>query len=430
MTVHRYIRREVASASTPGQPYRLLSIAFTNYPVDARVRREAEALVARGMSVTVICPWTPSLGERRSIEGVDIHTVGTLELQNELSPVAYIIRDVAFVVRAALTALRLHIGTRYDVVHVNTMPDYLVAAAALPKLLGAKVVLDVHDLVPELYAAKFGVDESSLVIRLMTFVERCSVRFADRALAVHRPHLEALLRHGNRESKFSIVMNLPDTRFFPRQPKKRSISGPFVLLYHGTVSRRHGLETAVCAVELARRTFDDIQLLIIGDGDDIERLKGIVDARGLGEAVRIEGLRPIEQLGPVFARASAGIVPIVDDAFTRYMLPVKLLEYVALGLPVIASETSTIRAYFDETMVAFARPGDAADLAAKIVALRRDPDLRESLVGSADTFLERYSWDRESERYHELIESLAASRAPRIRAPSFGRNLDKERTHG
>lgn len=429
MTVLRFVRRDGASAPAPGPPYRVLSIALTTYPVDARVRREAETLVARGMSVDVICPWTPCLGGQRSIAGVHIHTAGTLAVQHELSPLAYISRDVAFVVRAALAAVRLHVRNRYDVVHVSTMPDYLVAAAALPKLLGAKVVLDVHDLVPELYAAKFGVDESSPTIKLMTFVERCSVRFADRALAVHRPHLEALLRHGNRESKFSIVMNTPDTRFLARREKPPP-SGPFVLLYHGTISRRHGLETAVRAVEIARQTYDDIELLIVGEGDDVERVKGIVDARGLGEAVRLEGLRPIEQMAPLFERASAGIVPIVDDPFTRYMLPVKLLEYVAVGLPVISSETPTIRAYFDETMVAFVRPGDVADLAAKIIALRRDPGLRESLVRSADAFLDRYSPDRESERYYELIESLAASRAPRIRAPSFVRNPDKERTHG
>ena len=411
--------------SSSGRPYRaprLLSIAFTNYPIDARVRREAEALVARGMSVDVICPWTPSLGQRQSIEGVHIHPVGTLEQQEEeLSPSGYIVRDVTFVLRAAAKALQLHLRNRYDVVQVHTMPDYLVAAGALPKLMGAKMVLDVHDLVPELYAAKFGREVTHPIIKLMTFVERCCIGFADHALAVHRPHLEALLRHGNQESKFSVVMNLPDTRFFARRSKPAS-HRPFVLLYHGTISRRHGLETAVRAVEIARQTCDDIQLLIVGEGDDVERLKGIVDARGLGEAVRFEGVRPIEQLGPLFARASAGIVPLVDDPFTRYMLPVKLLEYVALGVPVISSETSTIRAYFDETMIAFVRPGDVADLAAKIVALRRDPDLRDSLVRSADTFHDRYSWDRERERYCSLIESLAAPRAPRIEARSSVRN--------
>ena len=400
------------SSGRPQRARRLLSIAMTNYPLDSRVRRQAEALVARGMTVDVICPWTQTLGGRRTIEGVHIHPVGTLERQgNELSPFEYIVRDVAFVVRAAARALRLQLRNRYDVVEVHTMPDYVVAAAVLPKLMGAKIVLDVHDLVPELYAAKYGVEVTSPIIRLITFVERCCIGFADHALAVHRPHLEALVRHGNRRSKFSVVMNLPDTRIFTRQVKNVS-DRPFVLLYHGTVSRRHGLETAVRAVEIARQTYDDIQLLIVGEGDDMGRLKDIVHARGLDDAVEIEGPRSIEELEPFFARASAGIVPILDDPFTRYMLPVKLLEFVALGLPVISSETSTIRAYFDETMVAFVHPGDVAELAAKIVALRRDPNVGESLVRRADRFFDQYSWARESGRYYNVIESLALRRLP------------------
>lgn len=430
MKNERSLRRARETACPLDQPYRVLSIALTNYPTDMRVRREAEALAARGTTVDVICPWTPSLGEQRSIEGVGIHPVGSLEQHNELTPLAYIIRDCAFVARASLAALRLHVRNPYDVIHVNTMPDYLVAAAALPKLLGAKVLLDIHDLVPELYAAKFDVDENSLVIKLMTFVERCCVRFADRALAVHRPHLEALKRHGNPESKFSIIMNTPDTRFFSRREHPPTSSGKFVLLYHGTVSRRHGLETAVRAVEIARRTCDDIELLIVGEGDDVERIRCLVDERGLGDAIRFEGVRSVEQLEPLFASASAGIVPIVDDPFTRYMLPVKLLEYVALGLPVISSETPTIREYFDDTMLAFVRPGDVEDLASKIVALRRDPAARDSLVHNADTFLDRYSWDRDRDEYCGLIASLADSRAPRIKARSSARNPSKEHTHG
>lgn len=422
--------RPTSTTGRRNRARRLLSIAFTNYPLDTRVRREAEALVARGLRVDVICPWTPSLGVRRSIEGVHIHPVGTLEQRGkELSPYGYIVRDVAFVARAAATALRLHLRNRYDVVQVHTMPDYLVAAAALPKLLGAKVLLDVHDLVPELFAAKFGVEVTSPVIKLMTLVERCCVGFADHALAVHRPHLEALVGHGNRGSKFSVVMNLPDARFFARTSKNHC-RRPFVLLYHGTVSRRHGLETAVRAVEIARQTYDDIELVIVGEGDDVERLKVLVEEHGLGHAVDIQGPRPVEQLEPFFARASAGIVPLLDDPFTRYMLPVKLLEYVAIGLPVIVSETPTIRAYFDERMVAFVRAGDVADLAAKIVALRGDPALGDALVRNAEAFRDRYSWDRESDRYHCLVESLAASGARRTRARSPLPNPSKERSHG
>ena len=94
------------------------------------------------------------------------------------------------------------------------MPDFLVFSALGPKLLGAKVILDVHDLMPELYASKFGLPESHWIIRALKWVERLSVRFADAAVAVHQPHLDALVAHGNPADKFTIVMNLPDPDMF------------------------------------------------------------------------------------------------------------------------------------------------------------------------------------------------------------------------
>jgi glycosyltransferase involved in cell wall biosynthesis len=400
---------------------RVLMIAFTDYPADTRVRREAEALVARGHRVDVVCSWTPQLGDRRCLDGVRIYPTGRLEERSQLGPLGYVARDVGFLLRAAAAALRLQRRNRYDLVQVHTMPDYLIAAAALPKLMGARILLDMHDLVPELYEAKFGVDESNPVVKLTKLVERCCLGFADHALAVHQAHLDALLRHGNPAKKFDIIMNVPDPRFFTRRSDSRLASDRFVLLYHGTIARRHGLESAVRAVEIARQTYDDIQLQIVGDGDDVERLSSLVDDLDMGDAVEIRrGRLPIEQLGPILDGASAGIVPLVDSAFTRNMLPVKLLEYVALGIPVISSSLPNIRAYFDETMVLFFRSGDEEDLASKILQLRADPGLRNRLVVRADTFLEEHSWEREGERYCDVVESLTNAREPFVRQVTQG----------
>ena len=385
---------------------RICMIALTDYPGDQRVRREAEALVSRGDEVDVISPLTPSIGQRRSLDGVDLYPTGRLRRDEKLGFLDYLSRDLAFLVRASVRAVRLHRRRRYDVVHVHTMPDYLVFAALGPKLMGAKVVLDLHDLVPELYASKFGADDSKWVVRLTKLVERACVRFADRALAVHEPHLEALVGHGNPEGKFTIVMNAPDPRLFARR-REAPLPAGFTVIYHGTISRRHGLDVAVRAVALARRSYEDIRLEVVGDGDGVAELRTLVSELGLGAAVSItEGRFPAEELRPLFDRASAGVVPLSHDIFTRYMLPVKLLEYVALGLPVICSRTDTVQAYFDETMVSFVEPGSDEDLAAKLVELRNDEEKRHRLVTRADAFLEEHSWLRERERYYSVIDSL------------------------
>jgi glycosyltransferase involved in cell wall biosynthesis len=270
--------------------------------------------------------------------------------------------------------------------------------------------------VPELFASKFGVADTARIVRLTKVVERACVRFADHALAVHEPHLGALAGHGNPRDKFTIVMNAPDPRLFARRTEGASGQG-FTLIYHGTISTRHGLDVAVRAVALALQSYDDVRLEVVGDGDGVAGLRRLVAELGLTDAVAItEGRFPAEELQPLFERASAGVVPLSHDVFTRYMLPVKLLEYVALGLPVICSRTDTVQAYFDDTMVSFVEPGSPDDLAEKIVALRADEAQRRRLVASADAFLEEHSWMRERERYYTVIDSLlepaAARRAP------------------
>jgi len=381
-------------------------VAFTNYLGDTRIRREAEALVQRGDDVDIVCPLTPALRDRRSVAGVRIHPVMHFDYRDGAGPLRYLRRYLAFLAGASWKLLRLHLRRRYDVIHVHTMPDFLVLGALVPKLLGAKVVLDVHDLMPELYASKFGVADSHWTIRGLKAVERWCVRFADRAVAVHRPHLEALVRHGNPEQKFEILMNLPDPRMFkPRmQPPP---SSAFTLVYHGMVGSRHGLDVAVRAVALARPQVPGLRLRIIGDGDYFPEITRLVQELGVVDSVRLDrGIVPIEQLLPTIAGASAGVVPILDDPFTRYMLPVKLLEYVAIGLPVIASATDTIRAYFDEEMLSLCAPGDPDELAASIIRLHRDRTYREALPTKARLFAADHNWDREKIKYYELIDSL------------------------
>lgn len=390
---------------------RICVIVYTDYPADTRVRRAAEALAERGDEVVVICPMTPSLVGRSEVSGVRLEPIKSFGYTKAMSPREYIRRYSGFVAAAATRSLRLHLKQRFDLIHVHTMPDFLVFAAMGPRLLGAKVILDVHDLMPELYASKFGLPESHWVIRGLKLVERLSVRFATRAVAVHRPHLDALIEHGNPADKFTIVMNLPDPAMFSRRPNGVEPDGgepdQFTLVYHGMVGTRNGLDVAVRAAALARERVPGLRLRIMGDGDDFDRVRELVSELGVARTVQLEqGLRPIEEVIPDLESASVGVVPIVDDPFTKYMLPVKLLEYVSLGMPVIASSTSTIRAYFSESMLAFTTPGDPAALAEQIIGLYRNPERRHRLATAADTFSAEHNWPCEKTRYYQLVDSM------------------------
>ena len=288
------------------------------------------------------------------------------------------------------------------------MPDFLVFAALIPKCLGAKVILDVHDLMPELYECKFGHGRGRFIVSLITWMERRSIAFADRAIAVHIPHRDALVSHGNRVDKFSILLNVPDPSIFVRNGVVRS-DDRFRLIYHGTVARRHGLEIALNAVVAVKDKIPNLEFLVIGHGDDLPRIKGLVETLQLTSCVRFLGTMPVQKLPEQLAQADVGLVPILYDSFTRYMLPLKLMEYARMGIPAIVSDTETIRAYFDPQMVRYCKPGDPGDLANAILELYQNPARRKQMLDAAARFNSAYNWDEQKKGYFNLVDGLLST---------------------
>jgi len=385
---------------------RICMVAYTYYPTDTRVRREAEALVDRGDTVDMICLGKKGEDRIRTLNGVRL-IQPLLSRYRGSSAVQYLANYAVFFVAASAWLAALHRKSHYQVIQVHTMPDFMVFTAMIPKLLGAKVVLDVHDLMPELYRSKFGLRETHWLIRFIVLIERCSIGFADKAIAVHKPHLDALVRHGNPEDKFTILLNLPDPRIFSTNVGRRRGSGSgFRLIYHGTVSERHGLRVALRALPSLRKEIKGLKLQIIGEGDGLPGLVGLAKELGLTDCVDFKAFMPMEELLPIILDADIGIVPILLDDFTKYMLPVKLMEYVALRIPVICSRTETIETYFDDSMVRYSAPGNVMELSEHILALYRSPALRERLTASADRFNREYRWEQQKQLYYQLIDDL------------------------
>ncbi len=386
---------------------RVCMVAYSYYPDDTRIRREAEALTSRGDCVEVISLEKKKEGKRHEFHGIKLTQI-TLGRYHGSSVFRYCINYLFFFFAATFHLTILHLKNPFQIIQVHTMPDFLVFTAIIPKLMGAKIILDVHDLTPELYQSKFKLTRDHWVIRFLTWIERCSINFADKAIAVHKPHLNALIQHGNSVDKFIVLLNLPDPKIFSHKTSDLpKVKTRYALIYHGMIAYRHGLQIVAHAISNLMDEISELEFIIIGEGDGVPDLINLVDQLNITRCVKFSNrFVPIEQLVPIILDADVGIVPILYDEFTKYMLPVKLLEYVALGKPVICSRTETIQAYFDDSMVLFFTPGNVTDLTEKILLLYKQPQIREQLIKNSDRFNHEYNWQQQKQLYYQLVDGL------------------------
>ncbi len=386
------------SAALPAQR-RAMILGYLTYSIDARVKRQVKTLVTAGYAVDVIC-LADDIGEARNANLIGIkvpHYRGHSRWR-------YIRAYTTFFIRAGWTAARLALRHRYDVAIVCNMPDFIVACALGPKLRGATIVLDVHDPLPELYRIKFGRPAGCWGERLLRLEERVSAWMADRVLAVHDLHLKRLARAGIPCSKLRVVLNAPNPELFPYSERPLRREGGFRLVYHGTMSARLGIDVAIRAIRLVRGRIPGVELLLIGNGEALADYKRLASELEVESIVRFEPPVPVERIAPIAHSCSIGVVPNRDNAATRLMLPVKLMEYAMLGVPVVAARLAPIMQYFDERAVEFFEPESPPDLAAAIIRLYKDPARCAQIAAAANRVALRLScgW---SENYLEAIAS-------------------------
>ena len=385
----------------------IMMAAYTNYRRDPRVKREAEALAEAGHRVVFLARRQPGEPNREMIAGVEI--IKTIGLKNKrTSFVEYMVDYATFFVMICLHLLR-H-PRRYQLIHINNMPDFLVFATWLPRLLDRPVVHDVHDLMPELYLEKFASGEQHWVVRALKTQERWAGKFASAVLTVEERLKDILSERGIPREKIHVLMNLPDDRIFaPRPtPPTKPPEAPFALVYHGTLARRLGLDIAIEAVAKARGAIPRLELRIIGAGEERARLIELRDRLGLQDVVTFsDGFVPVEKIPAMIHDADVGLIPLRICSGTDIMLPTKLLEYVSVGIPCIVPKTGTIARYFDEEMVQFFEAENSDSLANAIIGLYRDPAKRIRLSHQAtERFGKTFSWSEHKKVYTDLVDRL------------------------
>ena len=396
------------AAAAPRVAGRVCMVAYTNYAFDARVRREAETLAEHGYDV--VCLTTRNEGTRQfMLNGVRVRELGVPKYRGK-SQLAYLVSYLRFLAAASLALAWLTLQGQVDVVHVHNLPDFLVFAGVVPRLFGRRVVLDVHDSVPETYATKFS--GQSLMYKALCLEEQVSALVAHRVICVNHPQRAALLARGLPEAKTFVSMNVPDPRIFQRTPGLRVAGAAgehFDLVYHGTMAERLGVDLVIRAVARLQDRIPGVRLQLWGQGDDLDRFQRL--ARELGIEARVcfepRGVR-LHDLPARLQQMHLGVIGNRRSVAGDLMLPVKLMEYAALGVPAVAPRLRTIQHYFTDDMVAFYEPEDVGSLADAIDALYRDPQRRCRQAERAAGFLDEHGWQRQGAElvtfYHGLMD--------------------------
>jgi glycosyltransferase involved in cell wall biosynthesis len=398
----------------PLQDKRALVLLYSSYPADPRPRRAAEALVAKGMRVEVLClKGADSEATEETVGGVHVRR---LPLKHHRGgKLNYIGQYVWFIVVTFCIVSWRAARRRYSLVHVHNMPDVLVFSALVPKLLGAKVILDLHDPMPELMRTIFGLGEGSLSVRLLKFFEKLSIGFSDAVITVNRACKGIFSRRSCEPGKIAVIMNSPDEGIFqPRRPEDapRRVSESFVIMYHGSLVERHGLDLAVDALARILPTVPRARLRIYGQQTPfLTRVLASVRGTPLEEHVEYFGPKTLKEIVQAIEDCDVGIIPNRKSIFTEINTPTRIFEYLSQSKPVIAPRVPGILDYFGPDELFYFNLGDSADLARQLLVVAGSRELVAETVAKGGCVYREHMWSSERSRFIELVSETLSEGA-------------------
>jgi len=385
-------------------PQRICMITHSFYESDNRVTRYAEALAARGDHVDVLSlRSSTSLRKDETINGVCVHRLQDRLGKTEKSVLSYILPTLRFFFSSGWWVTRQHGRKRYDLLHVHNIPDFLVFAAWYPKLTGARVILDIHDIVPEFFGSKFGQRKKG-AISVLLWMERLSARFADHIIISNHLWLELYAKRTGTLDRCSVFINNVNTQVFQPQPRTRD-DGKLLVLFPGGLQWHQGLDIALHAFVRVSRELPQAEFHIYGDGNMKPALQQLTIELGLADKVRFFEPVRITEIARVMANADLGVVPKRADSFGNEAYSTKIMEFMSVGVPVVVSSTKIDRYYFNDSVVKFFVSGSAESLAEAMLEVLNHPEQGRRMAAEASAYARQHSWDSRKADYLRLVDA-------------------------
>lgn len=389
------------------EPLRVCMVVYSFYETDNRVMRYAETLAKRGDWVDVFSLRKPEMPYYEILRGVHVYRLQERE-KNEKQLLTYLTRLLRFFFKSGISLTTQYLRTPYDLVHVHNMPDFLVFSGLIPKIRGSKIILDIHDIVPELYATKFRSSIHGGLFTLIRYVEKLSCGFSDHVIVANHIWEKTLLGRSLPMGKLTTILNYPDQSIFFKRPRTRN-NHELLFVYPGSLYIHQGIDVAIKAFKLIAEGTPNARFHIYGEGNDKQVFQELIEQLGLSDLVLLRGSLPIYEVADIMANADIAIEPKKNDPFGGEAMSTKILEFMSLGIPVVASDTKVHRYYFNDSVVKFFKAGDEQDLARCMLELINNTELRNRLAQNALKFVEDYTWEKNKSKYLDLVDRLVGT---------------------
>ena len=377
------------------------------YEIDPRVRRKVSTLVENGNVVDVIALKYKKRPFINQEDGATIYNIPLGKMRGGI--IRYVFEYFIFWFLSSMILNWQFIKKRYDTVDINNLPDFLVFAAWFPKLMGSKIILDMHEITPEFFMSKYKVGPSSFVYRILVRLESLSCKYADHVIASNDLIAEKVKERNSLNSKLTIVVNTADDKFFRSgesvNEKNRKRNSPIIFMYHGTLTTFYGLDIALEALSIVRSKLpgQGVQLHIIGEGSTLNDLRIMRHKYGLDDLVFFKEPVPIHDISKTLEGCDVGLIPTRRDVFLDLSFSNKLVEYVALRKPVVAARLRGYRHYFREESLGFFEPNNPISLAEAMIKVIKNRSAWEELAENAFQDYQAITWKTMSKRYIDLV---------------------------
>jgi glycosyltransferase involved in cell wall biosynthesis len=387
---------------------RVCMLAYAFYESDTRIMQYATALAQRGDLVDVIALRREGKAGFEVIQGVNVYRIQRRTV-NEKGLFAYATRISRFLLHSAVVMRRHHKKNPYQLIHVHNVPDFLVFAALYPKRKNVPVILDIHDLLPEFYASKFGISHEAFLFKVLVRVERWSAAFANHVIIANHVWHDRLISRSTVAGKCSVVRNHPDLDLFIPQEKGKKQSDKFLMTYPGSLNWHQGLDVAIRAFARVADRMQEAEFHIYGEGPAKPSLIDLAKELGLEQRVVFHDFLPSREVAMVMAGTDLAVEPKrAGSKFGNEAASTKILEFMALGVPIVASHTRIHAHYYDDAIIRYYENDDAVQLAEAMLHMRNNPELRHQIAVRAQQYAAENNWQARKAEYLSLVDGMVS----------------------